>query len=198
MLNIAAVVEGHGEVASLPIVIRRILADADPPSFANIPQPIRKSRGSLIRPSELEKAVELAARRISRKGAVLVVLDSDGEPPCRLGPQLLNRARQAATSLPVRVVLAHCEWEAWYLAAVTSLAGHRGLKTPLVPPIDPESVQGAKEWLTRNMSSSRKYSSAIDQPAFAAIFDLKAARAAASFDKLYRDILSLVEQRFSP
>ena len=192
MLTIATVVEGHGEVASLPIVIRRILAEADPTSFANIIQPIRKSRDSLLRPNELERAVELAARRINRNGAIIVVLDSDGEPPCQLGPELLNRARRVAASLPVRVVLAHCEWEAWYLAAIHSLAGHRGLNTPLAPPLKPESIRGAKEWLRKNMAPDRKYSPVIDQPAFAAIFDLNAARAASSFDKLFRDVLSLV------
>jgi len=164
MLSIASVVEGHGEVASLPILIRRILSETDPPRFAEILQPIRKSRDSLLRPKELEKAITLAAGRICHKGAVLVVLDSDGDPPCRLGPQLLNRAREVTTSLPVRVVLAHCEWEAWYIAAITSLAGRRGLKSQLAAPADPESIRGAKEWLTKNMASNRIYSPAIDQP----------------------------------
>lgn len=193
MMNIASVVEGHGEVAALPIVIRRILADADPSTFANICQPIRKARGTLLRSMELEKVVELAARRIDRRGAILIVFDSDGEPPCQLGPQLLNRARQVAASIPIRLVLAHCEWEAWYLAAASSLAGHRGLKTPLVPPDHPEAIRGAKEWLTRNMAASRKYSPPINQPAFAGMFDLNAARTAPSFAKLYRDVLSLLD-----
>ena len=194
MLNIACVVEGHGEVAALPLLIRRILADSCPGKFANVYQPIRKSRGSLLLPDELEKAVELAARRVNREGAIIILLDSDGEPPCQLGPQLLNRAHRAAASIPVRVVLAHCEWEAWYLAAAASLAGQRGLKAPLSPPSDPEAIRGAKEWLTKNMTPGKKYSPAIDQPAFAATFDLEAARAAPSFAKLCRDILSLFDE----
>jgi len=191
-LNIGAVVEGHGEVESLPILIRRILAEVDPTTSVKIPPPIRKSRDSLIRPNELERAVELAARRIDRKGAVVVVLDSDGDAPCQLGPQLLNRAQQAI-SLPVSVVLAHCEWEAWYVASAPSLAGYRGLKSPLASPTNPESIRGSKEWLSRNMTSNRQYSPVIDQPAFAATFELHAARSAPSFDKLYRDILSLLK-----
>jgi ABC-type cobalamin transport system ATPase subunit len=84
---------------------------------------------------------------------------------------------------------------AWYLAAAASLAGQRGLKAPLSPPANPEAIRGAKEWLTKNMTPGKKYSPAIDQPAFAATFDLEAARAAPSFAKLCRDILSLFDKR---
>jgi Domain of unknown function (DUF4276) len=188
MLNIATIVEGHGEVEALPVVIRRILAEAG--RFANVCRPIRQPRDRLLKTNELEKAIELATRRIDRKGAVIVVLDSDGEPPCHLGPQLLERA-QGSASLPVKLVLAHCEWEAWYLAAAHSLSGCRGLKNPLLPPSDPEAIRGAKEWLRRNMTANRTYSPTIDQPAFANVFDLQAARIAPSFAKLCRDILSL-------
>jgi hypothetical protein len=103
----------------------------------------------------------------------------------------LARARSAAASIPVRVILAHCEWEAWYLASAASLAGQRGLKSPLNPPDNPEGIRGAKEWLSRNMTPGRKYSPPIDQPAFAATFKLEAAQTAPSFAKLCRDILSL-------
>jgi len=191
MLNIASIVEGHGEVEALPILVRRILTEADPGRSANICRPIRKPRDTLLRPGELEKATELAARKINRAGAILIVLDSEGEPPCQLGPQLLGRAQSVAANLPVRLVLAHCEWEAWYLAAASSLSGHRGLNSPLVPPFDPEAIRGAKEWLRKNMSPSRTYSETIDQPAYANRFDLQAARNAPSFAKLCRDILSL-------
>ncbi|MGC2660739.1 MAG: DUF4276 family protein [Bryobacteraceae bacterium] len=194
MLSIASIVEGHGEVEALPIVIRRILAEARPSRFANILQPIRKPRDSLLKANELEKAIELAARKTNRKGAIVVVLDSDGEPPCQLGPELLKRAVLAAAHLPVRVVLAHCEWEAWYLAAAVSLSGRRGLKSSLLPPNNPEAIRGAKEWLRANMDPSRTYSPAIDQSAFANMLDLEAARTAPSFAKLCRDILSLPQE----
>src|SRR5207253_829080 len=122
--------------------------------------------------NELEKAVELAAREIDRKGGILIVLDSDGVPPCELGPGLLSRAANAAREIPTRVVLAHREWECWYLGAISSLAGRRGLRANLQPPIDPEAVGGAREWLARHMEGSRSYSETLDQPALAALFDL--------------------------
>ncbi|MGH9619170.1 MAG: DUF4276 family protein [Bryobacteraceae bacterium] len=192
-LNIASIVEGHGEIAALPIVIRRILAEANRTVAVNPCKPIRQTRDRLLRAGELEKAVGLAARTIARQGAILIVLDSEGYAPCQLGPTLLARARKAEPAVPIRVILAHCEWEAWYLAAASSLGGYRGLNNPLTAPGDPEAIRGAKEWLRKNMAPGKTYSEAIDQPAFAAKFDLKAARAAPSFSKLCRDVLSLLD-----
>jgi Domain of unknown function (DUF4276) len=192
--RIASIVEGDGEVEALPIVIRRILSESDPALVSDLRRPIRLPRSKLLKPGELEKAVELAARTIGGAGAVLVVLDSEGEPPCQLGPMLLKRAQQARRDLPVGVVLAHREWEAWYLAAMRSLAGRRGLRADSASPLDPESTQGAKEWLRKNMSEGRTYSPAVDQPAFAGVFDLVSARRAPSFAKLCREVLRLFHE----
>jgi hypothetical protein len=44
------------------------------------------------------------------------------------------------------------------------------------------------------MDAERTFSEMIDQPAFASKFDLRAARTAASFAKLCRDVLSLLDE----
>jgi len=99
------------------------------------------------------------------------------------------RARPDRT---IRVALAHREYEAWFLAAASSLSGKRGLQDPLFPPSNPESVTGAKEWLRRKMISTRTYSETADQPALTQLFDIELARSAPSFDRLCR----LCEQLF--
>ncbi len=68
------------------------------------------------------------------------------------------------------------ELEAWFLGAKESLRGVRGIKPGANAPPDPESVRGAKERLSRNMERGRSYFEVDDQPAFAATFDLAAAR----------------------
>jgi len=78
-----------------------------------------------------------------------------------------------------------------YLAAAESLAGRRELRTNLSSPEHPESIRGAKEWLTRHMQAGRPYSPIPDQAAFAANLDLQAARRAPSFDKFYREVVRL-------
>lgn len=153
---------------------------------------VRTPKSKLLRPDELERAVELAARRIGSHGAILIVLDSDTDCPARLGPQLFQRATRVHSDLPLAVVLAKHEFEAWFLAAAESLRGQRGLAKNLQPPPDPEAIRDAKEWLSHRMESGRAYSETLDQPALAACFDLNMARRASSFDKCYRDIVRLL------
>ncbi|MGH7342125.1 MAG: DUF4276 family protein, partial [Candidatus Rokuibacteriota bacterium] len=81
---------------------------------------------------------------------MLVVLDSDDDDTAVLRSELLERCRQA-TPLPVSVVLARRELEAWFLGAKESLRGICGIRHDAVAPDDPESIRGAKERLTQNM-----------------------------------------------
>jgi hypothetical protein len=159
----------------------------------DILKPIRQPRDRLVKAGELERAVELAALNVRPAGGVIVLLDSDDDCPAILGPELLKRAQLAALGLPVFVILPQREFEAWFLAAAESLRGQRGLPAGLEPPQNPEGVRGAKEWL-RNRTHEHAYSPTIDQPALAAIMDLNQARAAASFDKCYRDLKALMER----
>jgi hypothetical protein len=86
------------------------------------------------------------------------------------------------------VVLAHQEFEAWFLAAASSVKGLRGLRGDIENHGAPESVRGCKEWLETWMPSTQKYSETADQVAFAATFDMPLARQnAPSFDKLWRE-----------
>ena len=157
---------------------------------------IPKSR--LIRPGELERAIELAARKTEGRGAVVVLLDSDDECPGKVGPDLLRRALIARSDVQVSVVLAKREFEAWFLAAIESLAGSRGLLAGLKAPPDPEGVRGAKEWLTEHMEFGCTYRETLDQPALAARLSLHAARRADSFDKFYRDMVRLCAAMAGP
>jgi hypothetical protein len=60
--RIAPIVEGHGDVLAVPLLIRRIAAELDPTAFVHVERPIRRPRYTLVRPGELEQAVEVAAR----------------------------------------------------------------------------------------------------------------------------------------
>jgi hypothetical protein len=142
------IVEGHGDRESVPVLIRRLAAKLDPAMIVHIPPPLRIPKNKLLKPGELERAVELAARRIAGHGAVLILLDSDDDCPAQLGPELLQRATSARRDVPLAVVIAKREFESWFLAAAESLRGNRGLATDLNPPPDPETIRGAKEWLT--------------------------------------------------
>jgi len=61
----------------------------------------------------------------------------------------------------------------------------------IASPEHPESIRGAKEWLSKRMQPGKAYSPTADQAALAASLDLQAARRAPSFDKFYREVVRL-------
>jgi len=188
---IACVVEGHGEVKAVPVLLRRIARELDPKVQLRIPPPIRRPKTKLVQPDEFRRAIEFAARKLRAPGGIFVLLDADDDCPAELGPRLQDLARQARGDIPAAVVIAKVEYEAWFLAAISSLRGCRGLQRDLAPPPDPEAIRGAKEWLTRHVSDGA-YAETLDQVALTAQMDLQAARRSPSFDKCYREIQRLL------
>lgn len=194
-LRIECIVEGQGDKDALPEVVRRILREVAPHTNVSIGDPVRVSRSKLVRRNDLEGYVELLARRLRGGGAILVVIDADDDCPADLGPKLLGHAQGVRPNIPMSVVLANREFEAWYLAAIESLHGICGLKK-VHPPPDAEAIRDAKGWLSRNMHEYG-YSPTIDQVQLARKFDLTAARRAPSFDKLYRDMQRIAGELLS-
>ena len=193
-VKIGCIVEGESEVETVPLLIRRIAANLYPELPIVVLPPIRRPRNQVVKENELEKAVEFVARQIGGQGAIFIIFDGDDDCPAELGPALLRRASQARSDLPIAVVLAKHEFEAWFLAAAESLRGRRGLRNNLNSPDNPEAIRDAKGWLSQGMRNSRKYRETRDQPALAALFDIEQARQADSFDKCYRDIVRLLSE----
>jgi hypothetical protein len=194
-LHLGVIVEGHGEVAAVPVLLRRF-CDALCPSLdlRIVLRPQRVSRAKLVQTGEVERTVEIVARRLGSPRAILVLVDADDDCPATLGPDLLRRAANARPDIPVGVVLAKREFEAWFLAAIESLAGHRGLRPGLSPVDQPESVRDAKGALQRYMEPGRTYAERLDQPALAQWFDIQQARRADSFDKCCREVQRLFQR----
>lgn len=183
------IVEGHGEIEAVPLLIRRIFAETGSAVIPGINPPIRIKVGSFLHDDAyFRKYLLLAtAKAAQANGEVLILLDCDDDCPADLGPRLLAKARAVRDDVPCSVVLAHREYETWFLAAAGSLRG-RGLPYDIDPPPNPEGIRGAKEWLTKQMGVS--YDPIIHQAAFTARFDLTLARAMPSFDRLVNKLLS--------
>jgi hypothetical protein len=187
---VACIVEGHGDGLSVPIILRRV-AEREGIFDLRVVGPFRIPRYTIVRPGELERAIERAARGLGGVGGILIVLDADDDLPCQLGPSLASRAAAARRDVTTCVVIANREKEAWYLAAIDSLRGRRGIPDQTAAPVDPEGIRGAKAWLARVME--RSYSEVTDQPALSGVFDLELARQKApSFDKFLRDAKRLL------
>ncbi len=94
-IRIACIVEGHGEVAAVPILVQRIVSAINPAVAVEMPLPIRVFRSKIAKAGELEKAVELAARKVGRGGAIFALIDSEDDCPAILASELSARARSA-------------------------------------------------------------------------------------------------------
>jgi hypothetical protein len=195
-VRIAAIVEGDGEREAVPILIRRIAQTMECGFVPRVLPPLRVPASRLLKEGEIERSVELAARKLQGKGGIVIIVDCDWENGCpaKDGPALLRRAVTARSDIPIAVVLAKKEFEAWFLAAAESLRGQCSLSADLAPPDAPEDIRGAKEWLTARMPAGHSYKETTDQPSLTAVFDISAARRADSFDKCYREVTRILQQ----
>lgn len=147
--------------------------------------PYRMPKTQLLTAGQLEVAVRVQGAKVPARGGVLVVIDADDDCPATLGPELLQRAQGARPDKRIGVVVAKCELEAWFLAALPDQDR----------PVDPEAVLGAKEWLA---ARTGPYKPTANQAERAATFDLELARRhAPSFDKLCRELTRLVGEEAS-
>jgi len=186
------IVEGHAEVRALPVLMRRLLAEFGRYEV-RIARPVRVKRYKVVRPGELERALELARRRPEGCDAILLLLDSDDDCPKEVAPCLIARARNASVGLPIAVVLAKSEFEAWFVGSLESLRGVRGIEETAISPPNPEDIRDAKGYLSHQMTYGRRYVEVDDQPAMAQSFDLTLARQSCpSFDKFLRDVQEIL------
>jgi hypothetical protein len=179
-------------MSAFAVLLRRVVYDLNPSVFSQIAKCFRQPSGSIRRDGGVERAVEAVAR-IHQSHSILILIDSDDDCPKDLGPELEQRARRARPDLHIAVILAHREYETWFVAAAESLAGKRGLRVDLSAPDDPESIRDAKGWLRENSVGQVRYRPTQDQAALSHSFDLHLAyERSRSFRKLRSAIEALV------
>jgi hypothetical protein len=190
---ILPVVEGQSEVLAVGPLLRRLLERIEVYDVT-VARPFRVHRNRVVRKDELERTLRHALSVREGVNAALVLLDADDDCPAELGPELLRRTAGIATH-PVRVVMPKVEIEAWVLAGVESLRGHRGISMDAECPADPEAIRDAKGAISDRMNAARGYVATDDLPAFFATLDLDLAlRRSPSLAKLERDLRGLVTE----
>lgn len=214
--QIKAIVEGQGEARAIPALIQRWLRHerhhdfrtADEAMCAhgvdNLVSARPDTRG---RPPNRQRSVEyfvgIAARQ--QADAILIVLDADERcaqrGPARaeaLGPEILRRARAEAAHLPIGVVVADPEFEAWFLMPPCLEAmRHAGLIPPERWPDDPSSLPRRRN-CKKTVSGllGRVYSPSVDQRALCEHLQFTEAFRAASrsYGKLLRELARLTAE----
>lgn len=127
-----------------------------------------------------------------RREFSLVLLDADDDCIAKLNSQLTTAARAARDDRHISIVLANREFEAWFLASISSLRGRGRVRADAEWPGDPEEPRDAKGKLGQLMTSAR-YSPTVDQAALASLMDLQLARQRSpSFAKLWRELEKLM------
>lgn len=196
MITIASIVEGHGEVSALPVLLRRLADEKEPAALINLLQPIRVMRSKFLnKDEEFRRQLLLAAAKSGDDGWILIVLDADDDCPATLGQHIYERAQQYIPHRRLSVVLANREFEAWFIAAAQSLQGFRGFFVSADESIQAETPRNAKGWMREHMQGGT-YSEILDQPAFSARIDLQqASMNSRSFRKLRKEWETHVSER---
>jgi hypothetical protein len=195
-------VEGDGEVAAVPVLLRRLWAELGGQYIEILGRPIRRKRSEFEHRQQLERAVGLAANKLkfapanADPGMILILFDRDPSQrlPCELGPQACLWAKQAYAHLDITCIVANVEYETWFVAAAESLSKYIELKPDESVPDAPEDQRCGKKWIESRFRGL-KYSETQDKPAMTATMNLAQARSRSpSFDKLWREL----EKRVSP
>ncbi|MBN9689754.1 MAG: DUF4276 family protein [Verrucomicrobia bacterium] len=196
-MKVYPIVEGHGEVAAAPVLLRRLLAEAAC-QHIGVGRPIRRTQSQLRSKDGIQSGVRLALLQ-PECAAVVILFDGEDDCPKERGLQVRGWAREVAGGTPCDVVIAYREYETWFLAALESLGGQYGIAHEVVGPADPESKRDAKGALEEFMPAHRAYSEMGDQPAMSAVFDLGLAhRRNRSFRKLVKTMGDLLRQLRQP
>ncbi len=204
-LRVAPIVEGHGEVQSVRIVLERIWYELAAGEFIDVLQPVRQPRSKLLvsnrntgknapNEHELRRALQLAQNKLLQASErscatfILIMLDANSDCPAELGPAILETARNIVPGMDVVVVLPKVEFETWFVAAADSLEDDLLVSSDTPPPADPEKQHCGKKWIKEHFRK-RRYSETADQPALSAKMDLRLCRnRSASFNRLCREL----------
>lgn len=196
-MKVYPIVEGHGEVEAAPVLLRRLLAEANCRTVG-VGRPIRRTQSQLRSKEGIHAGVRLALLQ-PECAAVVILFDGEDDCPKELAAQVRAWAREAAAGKPCDVVIAYREYETWFLAALESLRGQYGIPKNATAPANPESKRDAKGALEEFMPADRAYSETGDQPAMSAAFDMGLAhRRNRSFRKLVKAIGDLLAQLRQP
>lgn len=165
--EVAPIVEGHGDVAALPVLLRRIN-----PSII-VKRPVRFPRNKLVIREHLIRAAEIAAANLTGRGGLLLLLDADEDCAAELGPRLEAQLTEALPQHVCRVVLAVREFEAWIVGG-----------DPAFDVSDPDQCGDLKGRIHHHLGV---YSETVDQPRLIAGSNLdRLLQCSRSFQRLHK------------
>ncbi len=194
MRRLLPIVEGHGEIPAVPILIRNILAAHGIHDVLALPA---RRHGEY--PSIAKKFDNVFLAAIKENAPILWVMDFDSKDhdcPVKEAQKLLARADSLRPGWPIRIAFLVKEYETLFLideAATRKAFPDIPAKTSF--PQEPEKVRGAKEWISKaRPSPGSAYKETVHQAKITAHLDLTLLRTrSADFAHLERAVLELVQ-----
>ena len=168
---IQAIVEGHGEVEAIPLLLRRICHEVLGCYSAQIAPAMKMSRGRICNETHVAPLLRIACGSTGCT-MILVIFDADDDCPKILSNSFKDWITRQRFSAECEIVAITREYEAWFLASINSLRGKRGIPLDACSLEDVEEIRGAKERLSSLMPRATPYVETSDQPALTADLDL--------------------------
>ena len=189
MRQIVPIVEGHGELRAIPILVRRVLEAQGILTGIQVLKAIREHRGTLLRQGGVERLAQATRRKARGDARILVLLDADDGCAATLGPQLQRRLERELGNNAGAAVLAVREYENWLLADAAALGQDSAFRDRINPPGNPETVEDAKRWLSARRITKHSYDPVADQARLSELVDIDVVRQRCdSFDKFWREV----------
>ena len=176
------VVEGHGDGQAALNLVTRLWKDLGLAPF-HWAEPIR---GKNLHQERGVQNVGEFLRAKADVGALLLLRDEDDGCPKEQAPLAGAWLRKMKLPFPSAVVLAHREFEAFFLPCISRIAGRKlvdpwgmereGLLPGTTFTDNPETIRGVKEWLSKHMPAGRAYKPTVDQLPLARMVDFQMLR----------------------
>ncbi len=192
MKRLLPIVEGHGEIPAVPILIRKILAAQE----IHDVQPLPAWRHGEY-PSVTKKFDNIFLAAIKENSPILWVMDFDSKEfacPVEEAQRLLARAEELRPGWPIKIAFLVKEYETLFLIDETATRK----VFPDIPakksfPEHPENIRGAKEWLSiARPSPGSAYKETVHQAKITAHLNLDLLRTRSpDFAHLERAVLEL-------
>lgn len=193
MPSLITFVEGEGDQAAVPVLLSRILSTYQSYQWYASRTIRVGSLGSFRK--RLENFLDYV-RRDPDCGGALVLLDLDDGCPRNEALALAQAINGYGLPFPVAVVFAHREFEAWFLASISSISYHFEFFSDGLSYVgEPEDLRAAKAWLSDQMPAGKIYKETLHQKQFAEVLDLRHAFAhSRSFRRLYKAVGEVLAQ----
>ncbi len=156
MHKIVPIVEGEGEIDSVPKLIYKILRHLGRNDFVVTDGKSAGGCTNLKKQADLTRLLRSAERESGIIGT-LILIDADDNCPVTLANEIVQLVNTISVRYSVVVVVANREYEAWFLASLETVRGSENIPADSVFSGDIEGKSDVKGWLTKQMPKGKAY-----------------------------------------